>query len=344
MRSYYDILGVSAEATADEIKRAYRRQAVKVHPDKNPGDAQAEERFKELSQAYEVLSNPEQRREYDAALHGGHPEPDVRETAWSVEDFMRRYGDLFSGDFGASYHRRRSPGRPGSDVEATLRVDFRTAALGGKVQVAIKGEAPCPSCGGGGADAHARPCSQCGGTGRVTQRSSEQGQLFTVTRPCPACGGNGQDVASRCRNCGGRGTVIKEQKIAVAVPEGTDDGATLRLRGLGGAGLAGGRPGDLIIHVRVDPDRHFRREGERIHSDVRIPLTTAVLGGKVALRTLRGEASLTIPPGTSSGARLRLKGQGVRGGDHVVHVHIQVPAKLTGRQRELYEELARLEG
>ena len=348
MRDYYEVLGVPRTATEEEIKKAYRRQAIRCHPDKNPGNAQAEERFKDLSQAYEVLSDPEKRREYDAAREGGRPWSDAGTQGaaggrtWSAEDFLSRFGDLFYGDFGESLHRARAPGGPGADIETELAVDFRTAALGGRMRVSVSGEAACPRCGGRGALGPVEACPACRGTGRVTQRSGRRGQFFSVTQPCPTCQGTGANPSQICPQCRGSGTIDSARQLEITIPPGTAEGSVLRLRAQGGAGHAGGPPGDLFVRIRVLPDAEFRREGADIHSEARVPATTAALGGQATVRTLHGDARLTIPPGTSSGAQLRMKGQGVQGGDHIVHVLVTVPDHLSARERELYEELRKL--
>jgi len=348
MADHYEILGVPHDAGLEQIKKAYRGKAVQYHPDKNPGNKEAEERFKELSAAYAVLSDAGKRREYDAALAGGQVwegspggSGDGGE-AWSADDFLRQFGDLFGSDFGPSFHRGRSAARPGLHVEATLEVDFRTAALGGKVRLSLRGEVACAACGGSGSRGAAKPCSVCGGKGRVTGRSERAGQFFTVTRACPTCHGSGLAPGEACSECRGGGTTVQQRDITVTIPEATHDGATLRLKGLGEAGPGGGPAGDLLVHLSVKPDPEFRLEGNAIHSDVLVPVTTAVLGGKVPVRTLRDRIMLTVPPGTSSGSRLRLKRQGLAGGDHVAHVRLVVPSRLSPRERELWEELARL--
>lgn len=347
MADYYEILGVPRAAGLEQIKKAYRRKAVQYHPDKNPGDKKAEERFKELSEAYAVLADAEKRREYDAALAGGRtweaaPGGAAGGQDWSVEDFLRQFGDIFGGDFGASFHRARSAARPGLNAEATLAVDFRTAALGGRIRISLPGEVACDACGGSGARGAAKACSVCRGSGRLTGRSERAGQFFSVTRPCPTCHGTGLAPGETCSQCHGVGTTARQRDITVTIPEATRDGATLRLKGLGEAGRGGGPAGDLLVHVSVAPDPDFRLEGDTIHSQVSVPATTAVLGGKVPVRTLRDQVMLTIPPGTSSGASLRLKHQGIAGGDHVAHVQVVVPSQLSPRERELWEELARL--
>ena len=356
MTSHYETLDVPSSATPEEIKKAYRILALKFHPDKNPGDQEAEEKFKELAAAYEILSDPEKRREYDDALAGhassgagsrgrsgpGGPAPfEADVESMSIDEILRRFGGIFGGEFGEKIHRSRGASRPGYDAEVELEVEFRTAALGGKVSVSLSGAVSCTRCGGRGATGDDPQCPTCRGSGRVTAQSRDEGQFFTVTRPCPACHGTGVDPSKECPECRGEGTIERTRRVDITIPEGTENGATLRLGGLGGAGTGGGPPGDLRVHVRVRPDPVFRREGNDIHSDVPVPMAMAALGGKAPMQTLHGRVNLTIPPGTSSGAQLRLRGQGIRGGDHVARVMILVPGNLTPRQRELFEELRR---
>jgi molecular chaperone DnaJ len=259
----------------------------------------------------------------------------------SVEEILRRFGDIFGGEFGERIHQSRGAARPGHDAEVELEVDFRTSALGGKVSVSLSGAVPCPRCGGRGAIGDHPECPTCRGSGRTTAQSRDQGQFFTVTRACQTCHGTGVDPSKECPECRGEGTIERTRTLNISIPEGTEDGAILRLGGLGGAGTAGGPPGDLLVHVRVRRDPAFRREGNDIHSEVPVPMAVAALGGKIAMQTLRGRVNLSIPPGSSSGAQLRLRGQGIRGGDHVARVMVTVPGNLTPRQRELLEELRR---
>jgi len=344
-KTYYEILGVSSEASDKEIKKAFRKLALKYHPDKNPGSPDAEARFKELAAAYEVLHDAEKRKEYDGILQAGR-RPSYREFAgsggdphaWTMEDILSRFGDLFGGGFGFSFHGDRSPGQVGHDIETQLEVDFRTAALGSKIQVTIEGEVICTACGGKGATGNSGPCATCGGKGRTTSQSDQPGQFFTITRICPECSGTGSKGIN-CTSCKGRGVVQKRRRVKVSVPEGVDDGQILRLRGLGGAGTRSGPAGDLLVRIRVKPDPHLRREGKNIHSEIEVPVSIAALGGQVELQTLRGKVKLTIPPASSSGKLLRLKGQGILGGDHVARVMIVFPDKLTEKQKEYFGKI-----
>jgi len=356
MRDHYEALGVPRAATAQEIKKAYRALALKFHPDKNPGNRKAEERFKELAGAYEVLSKPNLRREYDEALANparagtgpggaagpGGPSPFAAGgEGMSIDEILRRFGDILGGEFGEGIHSTRGAARPGQDAEVELEVDFRVAALGGKVAVSLSGAVACQRCGGRGALGDHPECAACHGSGRVTGQSREKGQFFTVTRSCPTCHGTGVAPAQACPDCHGEGAVDRTRTLSITIPEGTQAGAVLRLARLGGAGTGGGPPGDLLVHVRVRPDPDFRREGNDVHSEVPVPMAIAALGGKVPLRTLRGQVKLSIPPGTSSGAQLKLRGQGIQGGDHVARVMVTVPGDLSPRQRELLEELGK---
>jgi molecular chaperone DnaJ len=255
-----------------------------------------------------------------------------------MDDILSRFGDLFGGDFGSSFHRGREPGRRGYDIETQLELDFRTAALGGKVAVSIDGEVACPACAGKGVTGDSGNCSGCGGSGRVTRQSNHPGQFYTITEPCPQCGGTGRS-GTPCHACGGAGVVRKTRRVNITIPEGVKDGQTLRLAGLGGAGRHGGEAGDLLVRIRVKKDRAFTRVGNEVQSDVDVPVTTAALGGEVPMRTLRGVVKLKIPPGSSSGKKLRLKGQGILGADHVARLMIVLPKKLTERQKKLFAEI-----
>jgi molecular chaperone DnaJ len=349
MKNLYEILGVPPTVAEAQLKKAYRTLALKYHPDRNPGNKEAEEKFKELSAAYQVLSNPEKRREYDAALAGGAPGKEFEEhfgheagaEAMSIDEILRRFGDVFGGEFGENLHRARRGGRPGYDVEAELQADFRTAALGGKLPVTLTSELACARCGGRGTERSDAACPACHGSGRVTRQARKEGRFFTITNPCQTCGGTGVDPSLRCPECGGSGTALKTRTITITIPEGTTDGTVLRLKGLGGAGTGGAPSGDLHVRIAVRPDPEFRRVGDDVYSDMEVPVSTAVLGGKQSVRTLRGKVLLTVPPGSSSGTLLRLRKQGIRGGDHVARVMVAVPRTPTARQRELFEELAK---
>lgn len=338
-RSPYETLAVATDASADEIKKAYRRLALQYHPDKNPDDAAAEAKFKEAAAAYEILSDDEKRAAFDRG--GAEPEAFGAHEGMSMEDILGRYGDLFGSGFGRQFHERRPAGRPGADVRATLTIDFATAALGGKVSLTLEGVRTCQRCSGSGSrDGQAPPaCRTCGGSGRVTAQAAEMGQFFSMTEVCPDCHGSGIDAAAACPECGGLGRVNGTRKLDVTVPEGARDGQTLRLKGLGEPGSRGAPAGDLYLELRVRADARYRREGDDVVAEFDVPAPVAVLGGKVEVTTLRGRVDLNVPAGTAAGAKLRLKGQGIRGGDHHAQVRIVVPKHPNDEQKELYARL-----
>jgi molecular chaperone DnaJ len=347
-KDYYQILGVSRDASQEEIKRAYRRLAMKYHPDKNPGDKEAEERFKEISEAYQVLSDPEKRRIYDQ--QGSRGLEDIGFTAFTdLNDIFSSFGDIFSDLFGPRFYREeRAAPRRGADLRYEVTIPFMDAALGGRKEIRLQRSEPCSSCGGtgvrGGASA---TCPTCRGTGFVTQQSRQQGGFFSISTPCPTCGGTGRS-GEPCPTCGGTGGVKRTRAITVRIPAGVEDGTVLRLKGEGEAGRNGGPPGDLYVVIHVMGHPEFKREGLNIISDIRVPFTTAALGGEMTVETIHGRAKLRIPPGTQSGQMLRLAGMGIRAedgrrGDHLARVMITVPKKPSGRQMELLQELARYE-
>ena len=282
-KNLYEVLGVDEDASADDIRKAYRKLAIKFHPDKNPGDKKAEERFKEYTQAYEVLSDDQKRQEYDARLKGGFGggTGDLGDIfgdfgSFSIEDLLGRHGDIFGG-FGVPFHARRVQ-RQGQNVEAELGVDFKTAAKGGSV---------------------------------------------TVSLQMP-----------------GRG---EPQQVDISVPEGIEDGKAMRLKGLGQPGVGGGPAGDLILRIRVSPDPRFERKGDTLYVDVPVDAPIAVLGGSVSVPTLDGEATLKVPPGSNTGTKMRLRGLGIRKGDLIARLRVQVPKEPTDEQKKLYEQLRDLD-
>ena len=363
-KDYYQVLGVPQDADADTIKKAYRKLARKYHPDANPDDPSAEERFKSISEAYRVVSDPEQRKRYDAMRSagagagfggaggfGGFGSQPGAGGEWRTVDFGDmggaegfNLGDLFSSIFGGRQARgsgARGP-RKGADRHIDVRVSFRVAELGGPVEIRVPLEVECPRCEGKGAEPGTKveTCPQCGGSGSV---SLVQGG-FAVQRPCPRCYGRGTLIEEPCTRCRGEGSVTEPRRIEVRIPALTDDGRRIRMRGQGEPGPAGGPPGDLILTVRVKPDRFFRREGLDIHCTVPITIVQAMLGAKIRVRTIHGtKVEVRVPPGTQSGTRLRLRGQGLERegakGDQYVEIQVKVPEKLTDEERELVEQL-----
>ncbi len=356
MPDLYAVLGVSRGASDDEIKRAYRRLAREHHPDLNPGDAAAEEQFKQLTVAYETLSDPEKRRRYDtfgdAALGGGGgQDPFGGFGGGGLGDLI----DAFFGG-GAGNGRARAPGGPprGSDLETVIDLEFVEAVFGADREVSIRAAVACETCNGSGAAAGSRPttCTMCGGSGELRRvRQSILGQMVTSS-PCHRCGGLGQEIASPCETCRGEGRVTRQRTYTVNVPAGVDHGATLRLEGRGAAGPRGGPPGDLFVHLRVGSHPRFTREGGDLISVLHVPFTAAALGVDIAFETLDGTEDLHVAPGTQTGRELRLRGRGVpalrrtdrRGeqvrGDLIVRIVVDTPTGLTAKQEDLLRQLA----
>jgi len=337
MTDYYEILGVPRTASEAEIKNAYRRLALKYHPDKNKGSREAEQKFKKIANAYSVLSDEKRRRAYDQGGQEKVEETGFKEWA-STDDILRNYADIFSG-FGTRMHADLREEAVAEDVEASVSIEFRMAALGGQISLALSGPQACASCRGTGSkDGKKTPCSRCSGTGRLSKTSSGTGQFFTITQPCPSCGGFGIDRKDHCLDCHGRGLIDKKKNIDVRIPEGVRDGQVLRLRGLGQPGRDKQANGDLYLTIHVQHDSEFRREGNDIISDLDIPFWVAALGGKVDAKTLRNRVSVSIPAGTSTNNLVRLKGKGIKGGNHLFRIAVTVPKKLTPRQKEILKE------
>jgi molecular chaperone DnaJ len=365
-KDYYAVLGVSASATQDEIKKQYRKLAAKHHPDKNQSDPKAADRFKEISEAYQVIGDAEKRKQYDqmrqlGAFGGGRPAGGTGTGfgggfgagapggSYRYEEFdiggLGGLGDIFSSMFGGGRAggRQQRPNERGQDIEAALEIPFRTAALGGKVPVDLEVNEECQTChGSGGAPgAKIQTCPECSGRGTI---SFGQGG-FAVQRPCPMCLGRGQVPSERCPTCNGSGEVRNRKKVMITVPAGVDSGAKIRLKGQGGRGAKNGQPGDLIITFNVQADRFYRREGLDVIAPVPINIAQATLGSKISVKTIDGKkVTIRIPPGTPSGKRFRVPGQGIERdtarGDLIVVVEVTVPDKLTEEQERAMREFA----
>lgn len=344
-RDYYEVLGVARTATDREIKSAYRKLAVKYHPDKNPGNAEAEDRFKEAAEAYAVLSDPDQRARYDRFGHAGvrGGAPDFASAGFAgFEDIL---GDIFGDIFGAS--RRRSTVRRGADLRYDIEISLEEVLEGATKTVRIPRLESCDVCNGSGAAEGSQPstCPTCGGVGQVRY---QQG-FFSVSRTCNHCRGTGKIVQNPCRECRGDGRVERERTLEVTIPAGIDAGSRIRYRGEGEAGTNGGPAGDLYIVVHVADHAQFERQDTNLYTAVPISFAQAALGAEVAVPTLEGTEQLTVPEGTQTGSVFRLKGHGlpVRGGrgrgDLFVAVTVVTPTSLSREQRRLLEEFARID-
>jgi len=347
---YYEMLGVARNATDAEIKRAFRDLARRYHPDSNPDDPEAEERFKEISVAYEVLSDPERRRRYDLFGEGAG-----RAGAASGGGDPFGFGDIFDAFFGGdAFGMRRGPSGPmrGPDAEAEVVLDLGEAAFGTTSSIEVRLPVPCARCEGSGCEPGTHPsrCDVCGGSGEVRQaRRSILGQIVTAS-PCAVCAGTGQRILSQCRDCRGDGRVLAQQTIEVEVPAGVDDGQRLRLTGRGAAAPRGGQSGDLYVNVRVRRHPDFERQGDDLVRVERVSVAQAALGALVSVPTLEEPHELAVPPGTQPGQVFRVKGAGVpslrgRGrGDLLVRVDVEVPTHLSDEEAALWLQLAELRG
>ena len=348
---YYELLGVRRDASEDDLKRAYRRQARELHPDANPDDPAAEERFKEVTLAYETLRDPERRRRYDLygpeglRGQGGDPFGGGFGGSGLGDIFEAFFGE--ASPFGGGAGRRAGPAR-GNDLEVVLELDFDSAVFGVEEEVRVRAPVACDTCGGSGAAPGTAPvtCTQCRGTGEVRRvRQSLLGQMVTAS-PCSRCGGTGEEVPTPCSTGHGDGRRTEERSYVVEVPAGVADGTTLRLTGRGGAGPRGGPPGDLYVHLRVRPSERFERVGYDLVHELHVSVAQAALGAHLTFETLDGTEDLVLAPGTQTGTVLRLRGRGVphvqgRGrGDLVVSVVVDTPTGLTPAQEDLLRRLA----
>ncbi len=350
-RDYYEVLGVSRDVSPEELKKAYRKVAMENHPDRNPDDPEAEERFKEASEAYAILSDDEKRRAYDrfgfegvgAGAGGPGGFQDFGDLGNFTDLFSDLFGDLFGGQAGGG-RRRAGRGQRGADLRYNLEIELSDVLAGMEASIEIPKMRPCGTCSGSGARPGTTPetCSRCQGMGQVV---FQQG-FFRVSRPCDACAGAGEIVRDRCADCHGAGRTEGQQSIRVKVPAGVEDGMRLRLSGEGEAGIAGGPPGDLFVVITVKPHPLFERDGPDLHCQVPVSFVQATLGDEVEVPTLEGKVTLKVPAGTQTGKTLRLRGKGLptlrsqSRGDQLLHIFAEVPTKLSKRQRELLEEFA----
>lgn len=353
-RDYYEVLGVDRSATTDEIKKAYRKLARQYHPDVNKDDPQAEEKFKEITEAYKVLSDENARRQYDQFGHaafdgaaGGGAGPGGFDFGGGFDDLGDIF-DMFFGGMGTSTrHQRQGPVR-GADLRYDLEISFEDAAFGTEVDIDVPRYETCPHCHGNKAEPGTpiRTCPQCNGTGEIRNVSHTAFGQFVNVRTCPNCGGEGKTVTQACSECHGEGRVYRTRKIHVKIPAGIDDGYRVRVSGEGEAGLRGGAPGDLYVYVTVRPHELFTRRGNDVYIEVPISFAQAALGTEIEVPSLEGTVKLKIPEGTQTGTSFRLRNKGipnVRGygrGDQHVRVKVVTPRNLTPKQREAIEKLA----
>jgi molecular chaperone DnaJ len=350
-RDYYEVLGVQRGASDEELKKAYRKLALQYHPDRNPGDKQAEEHFKEVSEAYSVLCDPEKRAQYNqfghAAFGNGGPFQGGG-FDFNASGFEDIFGDIFGEFFGGGAGTRRRRSR-GEDLRYNLEIAFDEAVFGTEKKIKIPRHGACEACHGSGSKpgTSAKTCPTCRGRG---QMSFQQG-FFTVSRTCSQCGGQGTYISDPCGECGGAGRVRKLHTLSIKIPPGVDTGSRLKLRNEGETGASGGQPGDLYVVIDVKPHPLFAREGLDIVCDVPLSFVQAALGTEIDVPTLEGKVKMKIPAGTQSGKSFRLKGKGVRDvhgyrhqGDQLVRVTLETPTHLTGKQKELLKEFAALGG
>ena len=346
-RDYYEVLGVSRDASPDDLKRSYRQLALKLHPDKNPGNKEAEEAFKECAEAYQILSSPETRQRYDQFGHAAFQQGGGFEGFGDFSAFAEDiFGDIFGAFFGTGNQRRGARRKSGRDLKYQLELTLEEVFSGVEKEIELQRPVSCEECSGSGAKKGTSPeqCRQCGGAGQIRV---QQG-FFTISRPCGTCRGQGATIKDPCSACSGSGQQVRSKRLKVKVPAGVDHGQTLKIRGEGET-IAGGPPGDLYVEIHLIEHDTFRRQENEIFCEVPISYTTAVLGGDIAVPTLEGEFTLKVPAHTQSGTTFRLRAKGFvdmrsgRRGDQHVRAYIAVPPKISDREREILQELSQIE-
>jgi molecular chaperone DnaJ len=344
-RDYYEVLGLQRGCEVAEIKKSYRRLAMEYHPDRNPGDKEAEDRFKELAEAYQVLSDSEKRDLYDRYGHAGPRQAGFQGFS-GVEDILSQFADFFGGGFGFGGGRRGGPRvEEGDDLQHELTITLRESAKGCQKPLELTRLVHCQVCAGSGAKAGSQPtpCGTCGGRGQVAHNQG----IFMIATTCPTCRGRGRVVKDKCTECKGGGVERKKETVVVNVPMGIDDGQTLRVPGKGMAGPSGGPPGHLYVTFHIEPDPHFEREGDNLYTEVPLTFAQAALGARVSVPTLDETVELEVAAGTQPGTMKVLRGRGMpnvhgRGvGDLAVRLTVSVPRKLNAEQKKLIEELGR---
>ncbi|MCP4112315.1 MAG: molecular chaperone DnaJ [Desulfobacteraceae bacterium] len=346
-RDYYEILGVKRNASDSDIKTSYRKLAMKYHPDRNPGDKEAEDNFKEAAEAYEVLRDPQKRSIYDQYGHQG-----LEGSGFSgfrgFEDIFSSFGDIFEDFFGFSTGRRsRSRANRGNDLRYDMKLSFMQAVFGTETEISVEKMEVCHACNGSACEPGSQPqtCGQCGGTGQI---SRTQG-FFTVRTTCPHCRGTGQTISHPCSECRGAGKIRARKKVSVKIPGGVDSGSRLRLTGEGEPGVFGGEPGDLYVFIHVEPHDFFERDNTDVICHIPISFVQAALGDKIKVPTLEKEKTLEIPKGTQYGDVFRFRGQGIpslrngKRGDQIIQVLIKTPTSINKKQESLLKEFAKIE-
>ncbi|MDY3239167.1 MAG: molecular chaperone DnaJ [Anaerovoracaceae bacterium] len=359
-RDYYEVLGLKKGASDDEIKKAFRKMAMKYHPDKNPGNKEAEEKFKEINEAYSVLSDPDKKSKYDRFGFAG-VDPNAGGGfgggsgfggfggAGGFEDIFDMFGGMFGGGFGGGQQRRNNGPKKGRDLQKAITITFEEAAFGCKKELEINKYVACPTCKGEGTKpgTSKKTCPKCGGSGQISQmQRTPFGQFQSVTQ-CDQCGGTGQINETPCEDCRGTGKVRKTVKISVDIPGGVDNESVIPIRSQGEPGVNGGPNGDLYIVISVKPHKVFKRNGSDLYLDIPISFDQAALGAEIIVPTLEGKVSYKVPAGTQPGTTFRLKGKGVRNlrndrmGDLYVKVNLEVPTKLNHKQKKAIEEMGK---
>ena len=352
---YYDVLGVSKDASEDEIKKAYRKKAMKFHPDRNSDDPEAEKKFKEASEAYEVLGDEQKRQRYDQFGHrgvngGGFGGGAAGFEDIGFEDIFSRFSDIFGGDFSGGRSRsrgRRSSGQPGSDMKLRIELSLEEIAFGTEKKLKVKKQIKCDECNGTGAESEEdfEMCGTCNGTGEVRQvRKTMLGQMVNV-QPCPECRGDGRIIRNKCSKCNGEGRYRGEKTVKVNVPSGVSEGNYITLRGKGNAGKRGGEAGSLVVLIEEKEHEHFERDGNDIYYDLVLSVPDAILGTEEEVPTLKGKAKINIEPGIQPGKLLRMSEKGIHGlnrsgiGDQYVRVNVYIPKDLSDEEQEHVEAL-----
>lgn len=361
-RDYYEVLGVEKNASAEEIKKAYRKKAIQYHPDKNPGDKEAEEKFKEAAEAYEVLSDPQKRQRYDQFGHAGMSGAGgFSGGGFTMEDIFSQFGDLFEswgvggnmGGFSSFFGGGSSRGprtRRGSDLRVKVKLTLAEIATGVEKKIKVRKLVACSQCNGtGSADGRTQTCSTCHGTGRVVRAQRSMFGMMQVQEACPTCHGEGTVIQNKCPHCNGEGVVRDEEIITIHIPAGVAGGMEIPIQGKGNAAPHGGVPGNLLVLIEEEEDPNLIREGENLIYNLLLDVPTAILGGKVVIPTLDGEAKITITPGTQPGKVLRMKGKGLPiidqyarqygTGDLLINVGVYIPEHLNKEEKELIEKL-----